>query len=207
MLEEREKNIYEAAIKVLSKTLSSGNEKAKEIQAKLYTLANTLIRIETTLMAVADRLKMSANGQSEEFEAWKHDMRAKVYGGCAASVLMGPGAVAICYSVGAGVLETEINEYKAEVTRFEAEFTSWSETFTVLATMAGQAKDVSMNWYEKLTDFRNIIQNQYDLISGTEDVLWMSQEMRTMVTNSLDELVEQCDIIINDTTGKLEETH
>merc|ERR1712110_1035228 len=29
-------------------------------------------------MAVADRLKMSANGQSEEFENWKHDMRAKV---------------------------------------------------------------------------------------------------------------------------------
>merc|ERR1712110_884877 len=154
-------------------------------------------------MAVADRLKMSANGQSEEFENWKHDMRAKVYGGCAASVLMGPGAVAICYSVGAGVLETEINEYKAEVTRFEAEFNSWSETFSVLATMAGQAKDVSMNWYEKLTDFRNIIQNQYDLISGTEDVLWMSQEMRSMVTDSLDELVEQCDIIINDTTVNL----
>jgi len=157
MLEDREKSIYEAAIKVLVNTLKSGNNNAAIIQEKLYTLSQQLITIETQMTAVSDRLRKSAEGKSKEFEDWKKDMRAKVYGGCTASILLGPVGVATCYSVGAGVLESEIKNYKREVERFKAEFNDWAATFTSLSTMANQASTVSKAWYSKITDFKNVI--------------------------------------------------
>ena len=63
-------------------------------------------------------------------------MRAKVYGGCAASIFLGPAGLVTCYSIAAGVLESEIAKYKRETEAFVAEFNSWSETFSGMSTMA-----------------------------------------------------------------------
>lgn len=57
--------------------------------------------------AISKRLKETAKGKSKEFREWRDDMRAKVYGGCAASIFLGP-AVFACYGIAAGVLESEI---------------------------------------------------------------------------------------------------
>jgi len=62
-------------------------------------------------------------------------MRAKVYGGCAASIIFGPAVVA-CYGIAAAALESEIASYKRETEAFVTEFNSWSETFSGLSTMA-----------------------------------------------------------------------
>jgi len=206
MLEGREKSIYEAAIRVLVNTLKSGNNNAGVIQEKLYKLSTALVTIETQMKAVSDRLKATAKGKSKEFNDWKKDMRAKVYGGCAASVLFPPAVIA-CYGVAVGVLETEIAKYKRETENFVNEFNGWADTFTGLATMANQAGIVSKSWYSKITDFKNVIQNQYDLITGTEDILWMSHDLRQMISDSLVDLVTECEKVINDTTGRLEEVN
>jgi len=76
-----------------------------------------LITIETKMKATADHLRETAKGKSREFNDWKKDMRAKVYGGCAAGIIFPPAA-----------------------------------------------STVSKKWYMKVTDFKNVIQNQYDLI-------------------------------------------
>jgi len=85
--------------------------------------------------AISKRLKETAAGKSKEFTDWRDDMRAKVYGGCVASILFPPAVIA-CYGIAAGVLESEIASYKRETEAFVAEFNSWSETFTGLSTMA-----------------------------------------------------------------------
>lgn len=69
--------------------------------------------------------------------------------------------------------------------------------------MAGDASKVSKEWYVKTVDFKNIIQNQYDLISGTADVLYLSHDLRQEIANQLVTLVTECDKIIKDTTGRL----
>lgn len=90
------------------------------------------------MKAVSDRLTSTAKGKSREFENWRDDMRAKVYGGCAASILLGP-AVFACYGTAAIVLETEIADYKRETEQFVSEFNDWASTFSSLSTMANQA--------------------------------------------------------------------
>jgi len=178
MLMGSSKKIYEAAIKVLVNTLKSGNENCAQIQEKLNVLSKQLITIETEMSGISDRLKRTAAGKSDEFNAWKKDMRAKVYGGCAASVLAGPAGLVTCYSIAAGVLESDIAKYKRETEAFVREFNAWSETFSSLSMMAGQASAVSKEWYVKVVDFKNVIQSQYDLISGTQDVLYLAHDLR-----------------------------
>lgn len=177
MLEGREKAVYQAAIKVLVNTLKSGNNNAAVIQKKLYVLSSTLIEIETQMQQVAHRLRESANGKSREFNDWKKDMRAKVYGGCAAGVIFPPAAVA-CYAIGAGILESEIAKYKRETEAFVNDFNRWADTFTGMSKMAKSASTVSKSWYGKIQNFKNVIQNQYDLISGTQDILYLMGDMR-----------------------------
>lgn len=109
---------------------------------KLDTLGHDLVRITTEMAEVSKRLKKTADGASKDFEEWRDDMRAKVYGGCAASVILGPGGLAACYGIAAAVLETEIADYKAEVEKFRKDFLAWSETFGALATMSSQAQKV-----------------------------------------------------------------
>jgi len=109
------------------------------------------------MTAISDRLKRTAKGASEEFKKWRKDMRAKVYGGCVASILTTPAGVVACYSIAAGVLESEIAKYKRQVEAFQKDFESWAKTFTALATMAGDASKVSKEWYVKTVDFKNII--------------------------------------------------
>lgn len=204
MLMGSSKKIYEAAIKVLVNTLKSGNNNCAQIQEKLNVLSKQLITIETEMTAVSDRLKRTASGASDEFKRWRKDMRAKVYGGCAASILLTPAATVACYSIAAAALETEIAKYKREVEAFVKDFNSWSETFTALATMAGQASAVSKEWYVKVVDFKNVIESQYNLISGTADVLYLSHDLRSEISNQLNILITECDKIIEDTTGRLE---
>jgi len=154
--------------------------------------------------AISDRLKRTASGASDEFKRWRKDMRAKVYGGCAASVIAGPGGLVACYSIAAGVLESEIAKYKRETEAFVKDFTDWSETFSTLSMMAGQASAVSKEWYTKVVDFKNVIEAQYNLISGTADVLYLDHSLRQEISNQLNTLITECDKIIADTTGRLE---
>jgi len=104
-------------------------------------------------------------------------MRAKVYGGCAACILAPP-TCPICYGTAAAILETNIAKYKRETEAFVKEFNSWADTFGVLQKMAGSAAKVSKTWYVKVVEFKNIIQADLDLISGVQDVLWISSDLR-----------------------------
>lgn len=203
MLEGRDKMIYQAAINVLVLTLKSGNDNAAVIQDKLNTLSSQLGTIETVMKETATALVKTAEGKSDEFEDWASDMRAKVYGGCVASILCPP-CVIPCYAIAAGILESEIDDYKEETEAFVKDFNSWATTFTGMAEMAVEASTVSKDWYLKVTDFKNVISVQYDLIKGTAEYLWVSHEMRQIVSNDLVALIEACDKIIVETTGKLE---
>jgi len=87
------------------------------------------------MKATSDALRETAKGKSREFNDWKKDMRAKVYGGCAAGIIFPPAAAA-CYAIGAGILETEIKKYQRETEAFVRDFNSWAETFTGMSTMA-----------------------------------------------------------------------
>merc|ERR1712113_588566 len=116
------------------------------------------------MSAVTDRLKKTAAGKSEEFKKWSHDMRAKVYGGCAACIIQ-PATCPICYGTAAAILETNIAKYKRETEFFVKDFNSWADSFTVLSTMAKQASTVSKSWYIKIVDFKNTIQATLDFVS------------------------------------------
>lgn len=157
MLEGRDLMIYEAAIKVLYNTLKSANKNCEDAAIKLNALTESLIDISTDMETTAQSLINTANGKSREFNSWKKDMRAKVYGGCAASILTGPVGVAACYSIGAGILESEIAKYKREVEAFKNDFTRWASTFTDMSTMAKQSRGVAQHWYNKVTSFKNVV--------------------------------------------------
>jgi hypothetical protein len=106
--------------------------------------------------ATADHLRLTSAGKTKEFTSWRDDTRAKVYGGCAATILLGP-AVAACYAAAVPILETKINDYKREVDAFVREFTSWASTFDVLKNLADNAAKVSKHWYGKISEFKDLI--------------------------------------------------
>lgn len=70
--------------------------------------------------------------------------------------------------------------------------------------MAGEASHVSKEWYGKVVDFEAIIQTQYTLIEGMQDTLYMKAAVRTMINDSLNDLIAECETIINDSTGQLD---
>jgi len=110
MLMGSEARIYQAAINVLYNTLKSANTNAGLTRDKLDALTTELKGISSVMGATADHLRLTAGGKTKEFEDWRSDIRAKVYGGCAASIVLGPAIVA-CYAVAAGVLESKIKDY------------------------------------------------------------------------------------------------
>jgi len=116
-------------------------------------------------------------------------MRAKVYGGCAASILCGPACVTACYAIGAGVLESEIAKYRRATNAFCTEFKTFADSFKTISTMAGQASHVAKEWYGKTQDFESVIKTEYQLIQDTQDILYMKQKMRTMISTSLNNLI------------------
>lgn len=117
--------------------MTTANSNAGDIRDRLDTLSKEFIGIQSEMGSVKDRLRKTASGKSEEFNAWKSDVRAKVYGGCVASILFPP-ALPACYTAGLIALEAvEIPKYKREVEAFEKDFLSWADTFEVLETMAG----------------------------------------------------------------------
>ena len=96
--------------------------------------------------AVALRLRRTAEGKSEEFNKWAHDIRAAVYGGCTAAILLGPAVIA-CEATAAIILEKKIADYKRETESFVKEFTEWAGTFEEMKKMADGASKVSAHWY------------------------------------------------------------
>ena len=54
-----------------------------------------------------------------------------------------------------------------------------------------------------MVDFKNIIQSDYDLIDGVQDVLYLSAALRDNIDTALLELIDVCDKVITDTTGRL----
>jgi len=130
-------------------------------------------------------------------------MRAKVYGGCAASILCGPPCVAACYSIGAGVLESEIAKYRRNTQAFCDEFKTYSASFKSISTMAGQASHVAKEWYGKTQDFESTIDTEYKLIENMEGVLYMKLKLRNKISASLDSLITTCQTVIDDSTGQL----
>jgi len=90
--------------------LKSANVNAGLTRDKLDALTTELKGISSVMGATADRLRMTAAGKSEEFTSWRDDIRAKVYGGCAASILLGPAVVA-CYAAAAIILESKIKDF------------------------------------------------------------------------------------------------
>lgn len=136
--------------------MKSANVNAGLTRDKLDALTTELKGISAVMGATADHLRLTASGKSAEFEAWKKDIRAKVYGGCAASILLGP-AVAACYAIAVGIVESEIAKYKREVDAFVREFTSWASTFDILKNLADNAAKVSKHWYGKISEFKDLI--------------------------------------------------
>lgn len=155
------------------------------------------------MQSIGQQLQNTADGKSAEYEQWVKDMRAKVYGGCVASILCGPACVTVCYSVGAGVLESEIAKYNRATTAFCTEFKTYADSFKTISTMAGEASHVAKEWYGKTQDFQSVIKTEYQLISDTKAVLYMKQRMRTMISDSLNSLIAECETVINDSTGQL----
>lgn len=131
-------------------------------------------------------------------------MRAKVYGSCAGSAIFGP-VVFGCFAIAAPILESEIASYKREVTNFERDFNNWATTFEHLATMSGDASKVSKDWYYKISTFKDVIVNQYDFITATQEDLEIDSMLREMVSEGLTELITACDTVINDSKGRLAE--
>ena len=188
------KKIYTAAINVLVNNLKSSNKAAADIRDKLDAYSKTLIGIQSTMQAVSARLVSTAKGKSKEFTDWRDATRAKVYGGCAASVLGGPVAVAACYSIGAGVLETEIKTYQNKVNQFTADFTGWAKTFDNLSLVANKAASVSKDWYSKIVDYKVVIQSTLDLIvGGTQPVLFLKRSLRKILDKNLEMLIKASD--------------
>lgn len=156
MLTGSDARIYQAAINVLYNTLKSANTNAGLTRDKLDALTTELKGISSVMGATSDHLKLTAGGKTKEFESWRDDIRAKVYGGCAASILLGPAVVA-CYAAAVGILESKIADYKREVEAFVKEFTSWANTFEILKNLADNAAKVSKHWYGKISEFKDLI--------------------------------------------------
>ena len=137
--------------------MKSANTNAGITRDKLDALTTELKGISSVMGATADHLRLTASGKSGEFESWKKDIRAKVYGGCTASIIGGPAAVAACYAIGVGIVESKIADYKREVDAFVKEFTSWASTFDILKNLADNAAKVSKHWYGKISEFKDLI--------------------------------------------------
>lgn len=85
--------------------MTTANSNAGDIRDRLDTLSKEFIGIQSEMGSVKDRLRKTAEGKSEEFNAWKADVRAKAYGLCAIGVIFPPALVA-CEATAAIVLET-----------------------------------------------------------------------------------------------------
>jgi len=129
-------------------------------------------------------------------------MRAKVYGGCAASIFCPP-CIVVCYSVGAGVLETEIADYKKETQRLVNEFNTMSSSFRSMANMAGVSIKISKQYTNSIKDFGDQVAIQYNLLKGMQKMLDNVAPLRVAVSKKLDTLIEACDVIMANAKGKL----
>jgi len=190
VLEDKDKRIYEAAIKVLLNNLKDANTNSATIRDNLNSYSLTLIGIQKTMASVAARLRNTAAGKSKEFTSWRDTTRIFVYGGCGITALCGPACLIACEATAAAILETEIAKYEKETKAFVEDFTGWAKAFDGLSAMAGKAAAVSKDWYFKIVDYKTAIQSTLELIDGgIETVLFESKDLRDMVDENLSVLI------------------
>ena len=80
-----------------------------------YRIAQVRSIISSFKSSVNARLKL----KKDNMVAWIDTTRKAVYGGCAATILLGP-LIFACYAIGAPILEHKISEYKNEIAKLES---------------------------------------------------------------------------------------
>jgi len=161
---------FESLLVRSTETLKRVAQNFEQINSKLGEINGILITFKSGIRARYEHKKNSMNN-------WIKHTREKVYGGCAASAVFWP-AVPVCYSIAAGVLETEIKNYKKSVSRLKkmSEMTN-VELSKILVDSKSQFEHIMKElviteiWKEKVISTKDYFKTLFDEKDVTDEVL------------------------------------
>lgn len=164
-----------------------------DLSLKFASLSSQFSSLDATIQANSDT-------NSAMFKKQIADLRAKVYGGCAACVVFPPSCIA-CYGIAAGVLEGKcIPDLKKEAAAMVAESTQvigYMNSFATQATtlqkgVTAESKNLGKFSKSMTTEFNSFSTFENDLEKG-----FNVNALFILINNHLADTKQACDTILS----------
>lgn len=167
------------AIRDAKATIQAAIDTALEELTPLQKKASVAHTDFSELSAQADtfqqHLERDEQGQSEWFNHKKHDLRAKAYGGCVASLICGPACLAICEGTAAGVLENYLSDLKKEVGEVKQRMQHMRALFGKLGAQCDALSARALQDYKSMGEVKSKLITEKHIANPTIVSFWKSR--------------------------------
>lgn len=146
------------------------------LEGAIMRLQELRVRVEATqvkfhnIAAMSDNMAAAIEQAEGSKDGWLEGeikvMRAKVYGGCAAALVLYP----ICLAIGAPLVEGRIKELKARMKNAKAAMKNLILRFERLADEADHLKALSDATFDDLTQTEGKLKTTYSLVQRSNDM-------------------------------------
>lgn len=134
-----------------------------------YKMMNYRIsEVRSTILSFKSMIKTRLERKVENKDAWISKTRKAVYGGCVASILLGP-LILVCYAIGAPILEHKISQYNAEIANLEnlsnmtiANLTDLHQRSTDQYDHINEELKAVVDWQEKVIENQQFFEELFD---------------------------------------------
>lgn len=139
--------LWKASIEILSESFTVADAKLGEAQATLKKIATELNQTTLRLETIADEIRANGKGETDKYKEYAESLRAKAYGGCAASVVFPP-ALPVCYGTALGIVESKLTAYRNECNGYNQKAQTVADQMGSLSTKSADTRDQSLKWFK-----------------------------------------------------------
>jgi len=159
----------------MSAAIDTALDELAPLQKKAQTAHEEFAVLSKTSVAFQHQLAEDERGQSDWYNHRASDLRAKAYGGCAASVLGGAIGLSVCYGTAAGVLEGYLSDLKKEVREIQQKMHHMGDLFGQLGARCAELKKAALQEYNSMSEVKSKLVTEKNIIRPNAVSFWKSR--------------------------------
>lgn len=190
--DDKMKNAIKMGQLTFGAALSTAAKRLGELRTQIQSAQLSFNKAKDMSALFSRQITDQLNNKDGWLDSQKETIRAAAYGGCVASVLGGPAAVAICYGIAAPVVETNIASMQETLDAQKNTLNSFKGQFEDLTTKTTTLVTEATERYNEITKVQSNLQTTESLVAASDDIMFWNVvvlpqlgELQATVTNAL----------------------